>query len=178
MKQLKHIVSTGLVTLFAAGSVMAASNGEIDFADLSKHYGEPKVEVNLTADLMKMIGSFAKSEDPEVAEILSKLEHVKVRVYELNGELKHANETLETASKRLKADNWNTLVTVNDYEDDQNVRIFSKTSDGIIDGFVVMVVSPEVAGGEAVFVNIVGDIDPNQVAKITNSLDSIDININ
>ena len=122
-----------------------------------------------------MVGSFAKAEDPEVAEMLSNLEFVKVRIYGLNGKLDKANFTVDNLSKKLKAENWETLVTVNDYEEDQNVRIFSKTTDNIIDGFVVMVVSPEKEGGEAVFINIVGDIDPNQIAKIT---DNLDININ
>jgi hypothetical protein len=38
-----------------------------------------------------------------------------------------------------------------------------------------MVVSPQKEAGEAVFINIVGEIDPNKIAKITNSL-KIDIN--
>ena len=55
------------------------------------------------------------------------------------------------------------------------MRIFSKSTNDVIDGVVVMVVSPEEEqGGEAVFVNIVGEIDPNKIAKVT---DSLDINI-
>ena len=169
-----RIVASVMAVTFSA-SVLASNNGHIDFADLSSDYGEPKVEINLTANLMQMVGSFAKAEDPEVAEMLSNLEFVKVRIYGLNGKLDKANFTVDNLSKKLKAENWETLVTVNDYEEDQNVRIFSKTTDNIIDGFVVMVVSPEKEGGEAVFINIVGDIDPNQIAKIT---DNLDININ
>lgn len=165
-----------LLALTVSASALASEKGEIDFADLSAHYGEPKVEINLTTNLMQMIGSFAKNEDPEVAEMLSNLEHVKVRIYKLDGKVDHANLSVDNLSKKLKADKWETLVTVNDYEEDQNVRIFSKTTNNVIDGFVVMVVSPEEEdGGEAVFINIVGDIDPNQIAKITNNLD---ININ
>ena len=63
----------------------------------------------------------------------------------------------------------------NDYEEDKNVRVFSKSTKDIIDGFVVMVVSPEKDGGEAIFVNIVGSIDPSQIAMIT---DNLDINFN
>ena len=153
----------------------------MDFEDLSEHYGQPKVEINLTKDLMQLIGSFAKHEDPEVAEVLSNLDFVKVRVYELNGEIQHAKATLEEASARLKKEQWNTLVTVNDNEDNQNVRILSKSGDGVIDGFVVMVVSPDRFDGEAVFINIVGDIDPSQIAKITDNLDvdmDVDFSIN
>ena len=171
MNNLKRILSISIISLLFTTSAYAAGKGQIDFADLSSYYGEPKVEINLSASLMNMVGSFAKSEDPEVAEILSNLEFIKVRVYNLNGKVEKANSTIDSVSKKLKADKWETLVTVNNNEDNQKVRIFSKTTNNIIDGIVVMVVSPEKEAGEAVFINIVGAIDPNKIAKITDNLD-------
>ena len=55
------------------------------------------------------------------------------------------------------------------------MRIFSKSTGDIIEGVVVMVVAPEHEEGKAAFINIVGEIDPNQIATIT---DGLDININ
>ena len=75
----------------------------------------------------------------------------------------------------MRNDKWDTLVTVNDNEDDQKVRVFSKSTDNVIDGVVVMVVSPEKEGGEAVFINIVGEIDPEKIGKVAETLD-IDLN--
>jgi seryl-tRNA synthetase len=175
MKTLRNILTLCFATLVVSAPVYASANGEIDFADLSSFYGEPKVEINLSASLMNMIGSFAKSDEPEVAQILSNLESIKVRVYNLNGEVEKANSTIDRVSKELKAAKWETLVTVNDNEENQKVRIFSKSTNDIIDGVVVMVVSPEKESGEAVFINIVGEIDPNKIAKVTETLD-IDIN--
>ena len=175
MKNFKRILSISLITLLFSTSAYAESKGQIDFADLSAYYGEPKIEINLSASLMSMVGSFAKSEDPEVAEILSNLEFIKVRVYNLKGKVDKANATLDSVSKKLRADRWETLVTVNDNEENQKVRIFSKTTNKVIDGIVVMVVSPEKEAGEAIFINIVGEIDPNKIAKITDNL-NIDIN--
>lgn len=43
------------------------------------------------------------------------------------------------------------------------------------DNIVVMVVSPEKEAGEAVFINIVGEIDPSKIAKITDKF-GVDIN--
>ncbi|MFT6408336.1 MAG: hypothetical protein ACJAQ6_001754 [Arenicella sp.] len=177
MRNFKRILSLSIFTLLftASASVYAKSEGQIDFADLSSHYGEPKVEINLSSTLMRLVGSFAKSEDPEVADILSNLEFIKVRVYNLNGKVDKANATIDTVSKKLRAEKWETLVTVNNNEENQKVRIFSKSTNDVIDGIVVMVVSPEKEAGEAVFINIVGEIDPNKIAKIT---DTLDININ
>lgn len=174
MKHTKRILSIGIITALFTASAYANPKGQIDFADLSAFYGEPKVEINLSANLMKMIGSFANHKDPEVAEILSNLEFIKVRVYQLNGKVEKAVNTVNGVSRKLQAAKWETLVTVNDNEDNQKVRIFSKTTNNIIDGVVVMVVSPEKDAGEAVFINIVGEIDPDKIAKITDNLD-IDI---
>lgn len=174
MKNLKQILNITAFTFLFSVTAFAAPSGQIDFADLSAHYGEPKVEINLSASLMSMIGSFAKNEDPEVAQILSNLEFIKVRVYNLNGKLEKANSTVDRVSSTLKRDNWETLVMVNDNEENQKVRIFSKSTNDVIDGVVVMVVSPEKEEGEAVFINIVGEIDPDKIAKVTDNLD-IDI---
>lgn len=175
MKNFRKILLTAAVSIMVSMPAHAIASGRIDFADLSSHYGEPKVEVNLSASLMKMIGRFADSEDPEVANILSNLESIKVRVYNLNGELEKANSTVDQVSSKLRADKWETLVTVNDNEENQKVRIFSKSTEDVIDGVVVMVVSPENEGGEAVFINIVGEIDPEKIGKVAETL-NIDIN--
>ena len=175
MKKMSQLFSLCVIALAFAVPAYAQSKGQIDFDDLSAYYGEPKVEINLSASLMDMIGSFAKNEDPEVAEILKNLDFIKVRVYNLNGDLGKANDTIDRVGSELKAKNWETLVTVNDNEDDQKVRILSKSTDSVIDGVVVMVVSPENDDGEAVFINIVGQINPDQIAKVTDTLD-IEIN--
>ena len=175
MKNFKRILSISILTLLFTASAYANSNGQIDFDDLSFYYGEPKVEINLSASLMNMVGSFSKSDDPELAEILSNLEFIKVRVYNLNGKVDKANAAIDSVSKQLRAEKWETLVTVNDNEENQKVRIFSRSTNNVIDGIVVMVVSPQKEAGEAVFINIVGQIDPNKIAKITDNLD-IDIN--
>jgi hypothetical protein len=168
-------MSLCIFTLLLTTSAYAKTSGQIDFADLSSHYGEPKVEINLSSSLMRMVGSFAKSEDPDVAEILSNLEFIKVRVYDLKGKVDKANATIDRVSKTLRSEKWETLVTVNNNEENQKVRIFSKSQDDVIEGIVVMVVSPEKEAGEAIFINIVGEIDPNKIATITDTL-NIDIN--
>lgn len=169
MKIFKSMILVNLLMLLFSTNSYASAAGKIDFADLSGFYGDPKVEVNLTAALMGMVSSFAKHSDPEVGEILAGLESIKVRVYQLNDKADKALSTIEDVSKKLKKDQWQTLVTVN--EKNERVRIFSKSTNDVIDGVVVMVVSPDKNGGEAVFINIVGEIDPAKISKVTESLD-------
>lgn len=163
-----------LASSFSAMTSVASPQGHIDFDDLSNVYGEPKVEINLGATLIGMVSAFSAQEDPEVAALLKKLEFVKVRVYSLNkGTAKHAFETVESVTKALRKDRWEPIVSVN--EEGEKVRIFTKLTDGIIDGLVVMAVSSG-EGGEAVFINIVGEIDPAQVSKVTESL-NVDVGL-
>lgn len=172
MKNVRLHLLLSLFALLLTAPVHAIKQGQIDFSDLTNHYGTPKVEINLNTNLMKMIGGFADTADePEMANILANLESIKVRVYDLNGKTKKASSTINRVSKDLKRNNWETLVTVNNNEDNQKVRVFSKSTKKVIDGVVVMVVSPEKDGGEAVFINIIGEIDPDNIAKVTESLD-------
>ncbi len=152
--------------LFSTQS-LASPAGEINFADLSGSYGEAKVEINLEKGLIGMIGAFSKQEDPEVAQLLENIEMIKVRVYELKGNAKKALEVVDEVTGNIRKANWEPLVSVN--EKGSRVRMFSRVSDGKMDGLVVMVVD-EQGAGEAVFINIVGEIDPSQVSKVTKSL--------
>lgn len=172
MKNFRIALAAPLAALLLSTPGFAEPAGQINFADLSSQYGEPKVEINLTAALMRMVGSFAKKDEPEVAELLSKLEFINVRVYQIADQAATALASIEDVSRKLKRDKWDTLVTVND--EGERVRIFSKSTNDVIDGIVVMAVSPEKEGGEAVFINIVGEIDPAKISTITESL-NIDV---
>ena len=153
-------------------SSFASPAGHIDFADLSQVYGEPKVEVNLNATLIGMVSSLSKKEDPEVSALLSKIEYIKVRVYNLSGDASKALETVTRVTKDIRGDNWQPIVSIN--EKDQQVRVFTKITDDIIDGLVVMIVDTQQEDGgdqgEAVFINVVGEIDPSQISRVTDSL--------
>ncbi len=145
--------------------------GYIDFGDLNAVYGEPKVQINIGATLLRFVGLMAKGEDKEVAEILSKLEVVRVHVYELKENAEPAMNMVEEVSKELRAMDWEPVVVVR--EEDEQVRIFVKLDEDVMKGLVVMAVESE---EEAVFINIIGEIDPSQVGKVTKALD-IDVGV-
>lgn len=159
------IVSTGM--LLMSLPVWAGSAGHVDLKDLSSHYGEPKVEINLGASLIGMVSALSQKQDPETADLLSKLEMVKVRVYNIAQQgPDSAFKTVDSITSELRKDNWHPIVSVN--EVNEKVRIFTKITNDIVDGLVVMAVDGN--SGEAVFINIVGEIDPAQVSKVTQSL--------
>ena len=169
MNELKFLNTVVLVLLLSATRIVFASPvGEVNFDDLSKAYGTPKVEINLSKALIGMVSALSKNEDPEIGEMLSKLELIKVRVFELGGDASTAINAVEQMTQKIRKDNWEPIVSVN--EEASKVQVFTKTSNEVMDGLVVMVVDSSGGTGEAVFINIVGEIDPNNISKVTESL--------
>lgn len=138
--------------------------GYVDFADLDAIYGEPRVMVNIAGSLLKLLAAASAAEDPQTAAMISGLEGVRIKVYPTNGNLTPALEKVEEARSSLQAANWEPVVQVN--EADEQVQIFMKARDEKVEGLTVMAVN----GEEAVFLNILGVIDPAQVGKVMDSL--------
>lgn len=159
------------VLLATAGTIAAqdwqetlrAQPGYVDFGDLSALLGEePKVEVMLGGPLITFLAEASRGEDPEMADMLSGLTAIRVHVFELdNGDTKAARERVEELSRRLVQDNWQRTVKVNDK--DSPVNMFVRTDGNNIAGLAVMVVSGD---SEAVFINIVGNVDPVALGRL------------
>jgi hypothetical protein len=141
--------------------------GYFDFGELSEYYGEPKVMINIGGMLLGFVSAAAK-DDPEAAEILRNLEGVRINVYEVGGETAPAMEHLREIKGLLKAQNWEPIVQVN--EDDEQVQIFVKLDGEVMQGLTVMAVD----GEEAVFLNILGMIDPDKLSAV---MDQFDVNV-
>ncbi|HAV64979.1 MAG TPA: hypothetical protein DCY13_21730, partial [Verrucomicrobiales bacterium] len=109
----------------------------------------------------------AEKSEPEVARLLRGLQAVRVNVVGLNddnrGELKGR---IESVRKQLSANGWERIVTVK--EGNEDVGVFVKLrGEEAVEGVVVTVIDSD---KEAVFVNVVGDIRPEQIAKVGDSL--------
>jgi hypothetical protein len=160
-------------SLFIGSSAFAndvtQERGYVDFANLESVYGEPKVMVDLNKTMLGFISKINLS-DPEASELISKLKAVRVQIYNMTDNDQPALDLIAKVSEDIKTKNWLPIVSVN--EKDEKVRIFTKITDDIMDGLVVMVInnSDSREEREAVFINIVGEIDPAQINKVTESL--------
>lgn len=146
----------------------ASPAGKIQLADLSAFYGAPKVEVNLDKTLLSMVTAFSHGEDPELSQMLNKIEEVSVRVYNLDKGADKALQAFHSLNSSLRGKQWQPIVSVNDKS--EKISILAKTTNGNMDGLVVMVVGAQAVDNEAVFINIVGEIDPAQLSKVTKAL--------
>ncbi|MCR8922273.1 DUF4252 domain-containing protein [Dasania sp. GY-MA-18] len=150
-----------------------ATAGYMDFTQLSQHYGNAKLEVNLNKALIGMASMLAQQQDAELAILLNKLEQVNARVYSLNNNYDNANDLLKQVSDSVQKQQWQNVVSINENKD--KVRIFTRSENNKIAGLVVMAISSHIPGGEAYFVNIVGEIDPANVSRV---IQSLNINLN
>ncbi len=161
------VVAAAAITLTSAAradddKAFASMPGYVDFSALKSIPEEAKVEVNLKSPMLGLVSKFVGDDDPELREMLASLKLVRVRVYDLTPGIEKeflAAGTETTA--RLDKSGWERIVRVR--EDNERVDIYFKPSSKAewIEGVLIIAVDTEAA-----FVNIVGQIRPEDVGRI------------
>ena len=142
--------------------------GYVDFGDLSLTYGEPTITINLGGTMLNFVGMMSSSESPETSEMISKLKGIRVQIYSIEENAEVARNQFGDTKSSLKSSGWEPIVQVN--EDDEQVLVYMKAIDGHMEGMTVMVVDEE----EAVFVNVIGQLNPAELAQV---MDKFDVNV-
>jgi len=164
----------GLMCTLLALPVMAQEDelkdlpGYVDFGDLSLTYGEPKITINLGGTMLNFVGMMSSSESPETSEMISKLKGIRVQIYSIEENADAAMNQFGDTKSQLRSSGWEPIVQVN--EDDEQVLVYMKAVDGNMEGMTVMVVDQE----EAVFVNVIGQLNPAELAQV---MDKFDVNV-
>lgn len=174
MKRFKTMAMAALyglvLNLLLAGSASAQEDalkalpGYVDFGELQSVYGEPKVMINLGGSILRFVGGMTK-EDPEASALLEKLKGVRINVYSVEGNPGAALKQMSQVKTMLSGSNWEPIVQVN--EDGENAQIFIKLTGDTMEGLTVMAVDQE----EAVFINIIGQLDPSQLSQVMDNFD-------
>lgn len=128
---------------------------------------EAKIEVNIKGALLELVAEASRYEDPELANLLRKLKAIQVRGYEVSlNDFRSVEDRMSTLARSLESQGWDTVVKVR--EDDERVNMYTRIQNGVIAGMMVMVLSED---DESYFVNIVGEISPEQIGRIGNRFD-------
>ncbi len=161
-----------LAPILLFGSSMASAQktdlqndpGYIDVERMSSWFStEANVEVNVKGALLNMIAEASRYEDPDLSRMLHRLRAIQVRAYDLaDSDFRGASNRLKDFGKSLERDGWETVVRAR--QDDEHVEMYLRTTNNRISGMVVLALDQ--SDGEAVLVNIVGEIDPEEIGRI------------
>ena len=171
MKSLRSVVAAA--SLAAALSISAfAADSEPGYVDLGKLVPASKgefVEVNLSAGMLKFAAKLAARQEPEAAALIANLRHVRVNVVSLDDSNRQGTiDHIESIRSKLAAQGWTQMVTVREKGERNNVDVHVKQrSEDAIDGLVITVIDER---GEAVLVNIVGNISADQISQVASNL--------
>jgi hypothetical protein len=172
---MKNLLRSSLVaaTLSLALTAFAANienePGYIDVGQLVPSAKGEFVEVNLSPGMLKFAAKIAAKQEPEAAALIANLKRVRVNVVSLDdSNRKGTVGQIEAIRRKLEAQGWTKMVTVREGEEGDNVDVHvMQRSEDVIDGLVVTVLDRQ---GEAVFVNIVGNISADQIATVADNL--------
>ena len=139
--------------------------GYVDFGELNGMFGEPSVQIAVGGSLLGLVSALSAHENPEAAELFERLHGVRVSVFENPTITESAVEYVETIASKLSQQGWESVVTVN--KDDELVRIFMKFNGDIVEGITVIALEED----EAVFVNVIGDLKPDELGKVMGNFD-------
>jgi len=171
---MKRLMSFALVTAILPLALTATvygdalPAGQVDFGTFSpSSSGGQFVEVNLTSSLIGLATKFVEKDQPEIAQVLKGLQLVHVNVIGLNDENRSDMEArVQSVRKQLEGKGWERIVTAQ--EKGQDVGVYLKTENkDTVQGVVVLVLDGR---NQAVFINVVGDIKPDQLAMLGEKL--------
>jgi hypothetical protein len=152
--------------LFAAAT--ASAQGDFLFAQIPGLTKEPTVQIDLNEAMIKLFAGAAQGADANAAAALDGVTNLRVRVYEgIDAEIPDVMKFVNETTTKLEGDGWNSIVRVND--GDEQVRVYVKPgANATIAGLTVMVTDGggDGGGGEAVFINVAGVIQPENLARI------------
>jgi hypothetical protein len=168
MNQLKYLFAIYLliivVPIRSQTSDVTNEPGYFDLGDLSSLESSTGVtELILEEDLLSVLATISNEKDPNIMAILEGLKLVKANVYKVNnGNLSELKDRVNEIDSRILNSDWKRIVRTRSSEEIANVYI-KLNGDKQIVGLVVTSVEQ---GGDAAFVNIVGNIDLATIGKL------------
>jgi len=168
MKTTALLCSTVLALSLTFAHAEKLPPGQVDFGEFSpSSSGKEFVEVNVTSSLITMASKFVEKEDADIAKVLRGLQSIRVNVIGLDDSNRSAvTERAQSIRKELDSKGLERIVTAQQQTQDVSVYLKSRNKD-TVEGLVVVVLD---GNNQAVFVNVVGDIKPEQLSMVCEKL--------
>lgn len=170
----KLIASSLAVATLSLAFVVPSFAGETDagFVDFGRLVPSPDrqfVEVNLSQGMLKFAAKIASCQDPDAADLIGNLRQIRINVVGMD-ESNRADTVgkIHALSHKLETEGWTQVATVRDGKGGGDVNVHVKQhGPDVIDGVVVTVLNQN---GEAVFINVVGNISADKLGMIAEKL--------
>jgi len=171
MKTLLRILLPVLVATSILGSTVKAGTaaGSVDANQfVPENIEGGRITVELKGALLNIATRIAAHQEPEAAALLGSLREIRVNVIDLNkNKAEEVTQHFQAGRKHLEGSGWARVVSVQENGDD--VAIHAKTrGEDSVEGLCISILG---ADKQAVFVNLVGDLRPEQLAKLGGRLD-------
>jgi uncharacterized protein DUF4252 len=163
------ILVSVLLMLAAAGQAQKLTDqpGYVPIEQLDLFPREKlSVEINLEGALLNLVGAAAKGADPEFSALIAGLKAIKVQAVPLKGLDEGAvRSKIGRTVRWLEEHGWKSTMRVKD--EGEETYMYLKEIDGKISGLTLLSLDPD---DEAVVINIVGRIDPEQIGRLSQHL--------
>lgn len=105
-------------------------------------------------------------DDPQTEALLRNLEGVRIRVYEIDGDPARVARRMDRMQTNLEDDGWEPVMLVR--EEDERTQLLLKTTGNVVHGMTLLSSDGD---SEAVVINLIGDIRPENFGNVMVALD-------
>lgn len=141
--------------------------GQVDFGTFTPTGSGEFVEVNVPSSLISLAVRFVEKQEPDVAQLLNGIKLVRVNVIGLTDANRNEMEgRIKRVRNSLSGSGWEKIVTAQ--KDNNDVGVYLKMdTKSAIEGLALTVLE---GTKHAVFVNVVGNIKPEQLSLLGEKL--------
>ena len=157
-----------LILLLAAGTTWAREDiesqpGYVDFGLITIPEQAPtSVEVYLKRPLLRMVSAATRVSEPELAEMIDQIDLIRVHAFAVAPEdLPGVAQEIDMLAATVEENGWERVAHIR--EAGEFTHVYLRADGDEVDGLLVMGLEE---GNQAVFINIVGDIDPAQIGRL------------
>ena len=160
------LAALSMLMLSACGLTAPKHNdGFADLGSLGMRDTDRVMNISLGPTLLRFAARHM-DDDPEVRELLRNLDGIRIRMYEIDGDAGRVAVRIGSISDHLQTDGWEPVVLIR--EQNEETHMLVRMVGGTISGMTVLTSDGE---SEAVVINLMGDIQPEQFGNVMAALD-------
>lgn len=143
-----------------------SSDGYADLESLGMRDTDNVMTLSIGPALLRFAASHV-DDDPDTRDLLKGLDGVRIRIYEIDGDAGRVATRIDNMSRHLQDDGWEPVMLIR--EEDETTHMLLRVVEGQICGMTVLVSDGET---EAVVINLMGEIKPQQFGDVMLALDA------